>query len=275
MIVNPGLACTDSVTGKVSNYPGLKVDFSSEGLCKGSLIEFDDHSSYTYGKILDWRWDLGYPDDSISSRAFGQHTTAVYNKGGTYPVTLTVFTTHDCTTTISKDLVIYEVVPFAGNDTIIAKGQPFQLHGQGGDHYSWSPPEGLSNAGIADPMVFQNQDVTYMLEVSNEQGCVDYDTIHIKYYTGPDIYVPNAFTPNGDGKNDRFRFIPVGITEYKYFRIYNRWGQEVYSSTDFRSGWDGTIKGAPAPLDTYIWILEGKDFTGQTILRKGTVTLVK
>ncbi|SFD12239.1 gliding motility-associated C-terminal domain-containing protein [Chitinophaga sp. CF118] len=275
LVVNPGLTCTDSTTGIVSNYPGLHGDFSTTGLCKGSLIEFDDHSSYTYGHITDYRWDLGLRDDTISSLAYGIHAGIIYNKGGVYTVTLSLFTDHQCTATITKDVTIYEVIPFAGNDTILSRGQPLQLHATGGDFYNWSPPEGLSNTGLADPMVNWNQDISYTLAVSDMQGCIGYDTIHIKYYTGPDIYVPNAFSPNGDGQNDRFRFIPVGITEYKYFRIFNRWGQEIYSSTDFRNGWNGTIKGAPAPVDTYIWILEGKDFTGKTILRKGTVTLVK
>jgi gliding motility-associated-like protein len=89
------------------------------------------------------------------------------------------------------------------------------------------------------------------------------------------MYIPNAFTPNGDGHNDRFRFIPVGIVDYKYFRIYNRWGAEIYSSTDFRAGWDGYFKGMPAPIDTYIWILEGVDYTGKEITKKGTVTLIR
>jgi gliding motility-associated-like protein len=259
----------------VSNYPGLKGDFSSSGFCKGSPIQFDDHSSYTYGKITDYRWDMGLPDDSMASRVYGTNVNFTFNRGGVYNVTLSLFTDHDCSTTISKEVTIYEVFPFAGNDTIIAKGQSLQLHARGGDYYKWSPPAGLSNPGLPDPMLNWNQDATYTLEVSNIQGCVGYDTINIKYYTGPEIYVPSAFSPNGDGQNDRFRFIPVGITEYKYFRIFNRWGQLIYSSTDFRTGWDGTFKGETAPLDTYIWILEGKDYTGQTILRKGTVTLVK
>ncbi|GAA3922118.1 T9SS type B sorting domain-containing protein [Chitinophaga oryziterrae] len=275
LVVNPGLACTDSTTGTISNYPGLSADFSTSGFCKGSLIQFDDHSSYTYGKITDRRWDMGLEDDSMLNRAYGPHVDFIYDKGGLYTVALTLYTNHDCMTTLTKDVRIYEVHPFAGNDTIIAKGQQFQLHATGGDFYNWYPPEGLSNTGLPDPMVNWNQDITYTLKVADVQGCEGYDSIHVKYYTGPDIYVPSAFSPNGDGQNDHFRFIPVGITEYNFFRIFNRWGQLIYSSTDFRTGWDGTIKGAPAPVDTYIWILEGKDFTGKTILRKGTVTLVK
>jgi gliding motility-associated-like protein len=67
----------------------------------------------------------------------------------------------------------------------------------------------------------------------------------------------------------------VGIISYKYFRIYNRWGQEMYASTDFRTGWDGTYQGRPAPVDTYVWILDGTDLTGKVIQRRGTVTLIR
>ena len=275
LVVNRGLACTDSTTGVISNYPGLKGDFSTAGLCKGDKVQFDDHSTYTYGHITGQRWDLGLEDDSVNSRAYGAHATYIYPHGGNYTVTLLLFTDHECTASVTKDITIYEVFPFAGNDTILAKGQAMTLHGSGGDFYAWGPPDGLSNPDIDSPELKWDNDITYVLRVSNAQGCVGYDSISVKYYTGPELYVPNAFSPNGDGNNDVFRFIPVGITEYHFFRIFNRWGQLMYSSTDFRQGWDGTYKGKPAALDTYIWILEGKDFTGKTILRKGTVTLVK
>jgi gliding motility-associated-like protein len=275
LVVNRGLSCTDSVTGFVHNYPGLKADFTMEGLCRGAPIRFNDISSYTYGKITNRRWDIGIPDAPQFASAVSTQLNYVYQKGGTYTVTLHVLTDRSCSAELSKEITVYEVNPFAGNDTILAKGQKLQLNASGGEFYAWSPPEGLSNISIPDPVAGGDQDVTYLLKVSNSQGCIGYDTVSVKYYAGPDIYIPTAFSPNGDGQNDQFRFIPVGITEYAYFRIFNRWGQEIYSSTDFRKGWDGNIKGAPAPVDTYIWILAGKDFTGKSILKKGTVTLVK
>lgn len=275
LVVNRGLTCADSTTGIVSNYPGLKGDFEVNGYCKGELIQFDDQSSYTYGNITARRWDMGLTGDSVISRAVGEHVNFTYEHGGVYSVTLVLYTDKSCTASVTKDITVYEIFPFAGNDTILAKGQLLPLHATGGEFYAWSPTDGLSNPAIGDPVVQWDNDITYTLRVSNAQGCVGYDTMSIKYYTGPEIYVPNAFSPNADGKNDLFRFIPVGITAYKYFRIFNRWGQLIYSSTDFRQGWDGTFNGMPAKLDTYIWILEGKDFNGQTILKKGTVTLLK
>lgn len=275
LVVNPGLSCTDSVTGFVHNYPGLKADFTVEGLCRGEPIRFNDNSTYTYGKITSRRWDIGIPNGSQFASAVSTQLNYVYQDGGTYTVTMNILTDRSCSAEIIKEITVYEVNPFAGNDTILAKGQQLQLTASGGEFYAWSPPDGLSSINIPDPVVSGDQDMTYYLKVSNSQGCFGYDSISVKYYAGPEVYIPTAFSPNGDGQNDKFRFIPVGITAYEFFRIFNRWGQEVYSSTDFRKGWDGTIKGEPAPVDTYIWILSGKDFTGKSILKKGTVTLVK
>lgn len=274
LVVNPGLACTDSLQGVVHNFPGLKVGFTSEGLCKGDRIQFIDTSSYLYGHIISKQWDFGDANSPTTART-ESGISYVYNSGNTYPVSLTIKTDNICEKTVTKDLRIYEVKPFAGNDTILARGQTMVLPGRGGDHYAWTPTDGLSNSSVAQPLATNDKDITYTLKVSNDQGCFGYDSINIKYYTGPDIYVPSAFSPNGDGQNDRFRFIPVGITTYKFFRIFNRWGVEIYSSSDFKTGWDGTFKGDPAPVDTYIWILQGVDFNGKEIMKRGTVTLIR
>lgn len=274
LVINPTLPCKDSTTGVVHNYPGLRAGFVTDGLCKGFPIHFEDTSSYKYGQITKRTWDLGLLNDT-TFRPGTRSLDYTYDKGDVYTVTLSLETDKTCTKSITHNIRIYEVNAFAGNDTILSKGELLPLHATGGDFYTWWPPDGLSSTSISNPVVNWQKDIQYALKVSNQEGCVDYDTIKIKYYTGPEMYIPNAFSPNGDGVNDYFRFIPVGIVEYRYFRIFNRWGQEIYSSTDFRTGWNGTLNGRPAPIDTYMWILEGKDFKGQTISRKGTVTLVR
>jgi gliding motility-associated-like protein len=274
MVVNPGLACTDSAVGEIYNYPGLKAGFTAAGRCKGDPIQFNDTSSYRYGNIVSHVWDFGTIDSVVTpgEERVLQHT---FSKGDIYTISLTLLTDKQCEKTVTKNIRIYEVNPYAGNDTILARGQPLNMQGSGGDFYSWTPSDGLTNPNIANPVLNYNKDIVFKLRVSNQQGCSGYASVAVKYYTGPEIYIPNAFSPNGDGQNDRFRFIPVGITDYKYFRIYNRWGMEIYASTDFRNGWDGTFKGAPAPVDTYVWILQGTDFTGKEIMKRGTVTLIR
>ena len=94
-------------------------------------------------------------------------------------------------------------------------------------------------------------------------------------FAGINIYVPKVFTPNGDGTNDLLKPILVGISTFHYFSVYNRWGNLIFTTQDPNQGWDGTFKGVPQPVETYLWIGEGVDTNGKTITRKGMVSLVR
>jgi gliding motility-associated-like protein len=89
------------------------------------------------------------------------------------------------------------------------------------------------------------------------------------------IYVPRVFTPNGDGTNDILKPILVGITSFHYFSVYNRWGNLLFTTENAANGWDGTFKGVPQPVETYLWIAEGVNNQGKTIVQKGMVSLVR
>ncbi len=90
-----------------------------------------------------------------------------------------------------------------------------------------------------------------------------------------DLYIPNAFSPNNDGSNDRFKIIAADGYQLLQFEVYNRWGQIIYGSTDFSTGWDGNNNGVQQPMDTYIYLLRMRSANGKTISRTGTVTLVR
>ncbi len=89
------------------------------------------------------------------------------------------------------------------------------------------------------------------------------------------IYCPRVFTPNNDGTNDVLRPILVGITAFHYFTVYNRWGNIVFTTQDPNQGWDGTFKGTPQPVETYLWIAEGIDENGRKIVARGMTSLVR
>ena len=108
----------------------------------------------------------------------------------------------------------------------------------------------------------------------NSYGCSLHDSIHIIYYKGPNIYLPNAFTPNGDGRNDIFRPLVVGITTFNYFRVFNRNGQIMYETAKPGEGWDGTINGRAAAAGTYVWEVAGIDSNKKMIIKSGTVILI-
>lgn len=167
-------------------------------------------------------------------------------------------------------------------DTIGYPGDQFQLLAVPSDPavtiYSWTPSVGLNNASIADPLVTIGAigaDVRYKVVASTLAGCIGEAYVNVRVYKGPDIYVPTGFTPNGDGKNDKFTPFPVGMKSYNYFRVFNRWGQLVFQSKKLNDGWDGTIGGQLQPDGVYVWMIEGLTKDNRIITKKGTVMLIK
>jgi gliding motility-associated-like protein len=167
------------------------------------------------------------------------------------------------------------VPAFAGNDTIAILNQPFQLHASGGVSYVWTPVDGLDDPTIYNPVTIINHDITYTVTAYTIEGCSGKDDIRVRFIAGPDIYIPTGFTPNGDGTNDVFRPLPVGIVELEFFRVYDRWGKLMYSTNQYMKGWDGNYNGEPAAIGSYVWVVQGKNINNETVLRKGTVTLLR
>jgi len=176
-------------------------------------------------------------------------------------------------------VVLSKVNAFAGRDTAVVIGQPLHFHATGGINYLWSPPVGLDNINIADPTATYDgsiDSIRYEVIVGDEQNCVDSAFINVKIFkTNPQIFVPTAFTPNGDGVNDLFRPIGVGIKSIEYFRVYNRWGELVFSTTINGQGWDGKIGGTPQATNTFVWIVKGIDYLEKPFVKKGAVTLIR
>jgi gliding motility-associated-like protein len=181
------------------------------------------------------------------------------------------------------DTVIVNVLPdinaFAGRDTAVITGQLLQLQASGGVKYEWLPATSLSNPNIANPVATYyspSAGIPYKVMVYNEAGCADSAYIKVKVFqTLPSVFVPNAFSPNSDGRNDLLRPIAVGMARIDYFRIYNRWGQLVFGTTTNEHGWDGTIAGKLQPSGTYVWVVKAVDYLGSPYMQRGTLVLVR
>jgi gliding motility-associated-like protein len=108
----------------------------------------------------------------------------------------------------------------------------------------------------------------------NDAGCFDVDTMNVQVFTtAPDIFVPNAFVP--EGRNSELRPKAVGIATLHFFRVYNRWGQIVYQTSEMGKGWDGRVSGVVQNNGTYVWMISGIDYTGRKVVKKGTATLIR
>ncbi len=164
----------------------------------------------------------------------------------------------------------------AGRDTIAVKGSQHQLQGSGASFYEWSSPTAtVSNPFTKNPFIILNNDAVFYLKGTDAIGCVGRDTVFIKVLNGPAYYVPNAFTPNGDGQNDIFRAIPVGFANTTYFRVFNRNGLLLFETNQYLKGWDGTYNGKPQPAGVYVWTVAGTDKDFKRVEVKGTVNLLR
>lgn len=176
------------------------------------------------------------------------------------------------------------IIVFAGNDTAVVANQPLQLHATANQPtaniFSWRPSTGLNFTNIYNPIATldpsMGQSIMYIVRATDANGCYGEDNIIVTIFsTGPDMFIPKAFTPNGDGLNETIYPICVGIRQLNYFRIYNRWGQLVFSTSEIGKGWDGKINGAVQTTNNYVYVAEAVDYTGKVLFRKGNVTLIR
>ncbi len=184
-----------------------------------------------------------------------------------------------CPKPVKDTMILYvaKIKADAGpRDTSVVIDQPLQLNATGSTNYSWTPAIWLSNPSISNPIALPQNDIEYVVKVSNDFGCFATDSIRVHLYkVKADLFVPNAFTPNGDGDNDIFRPIPIGMKSVDIFRVYNRWGQMLYSGTGNSAGWDGRFGGRPQETATYVWYAEGVDYLNKKIKKKGSVVLIR
>jgi gliding motility-associated-like protein len=172
---------------------------------------------------------------------------------------------------------------FAGNDTNVVAYQPVQFNATASDPnaniFTWGPSTGLTSTTIYNPVGTYGPEIdhiTYIVRATNTAGCYGEDDIKVTVFkTGPDIFMPSAFTPNGDGRNDVIYPICVGIKQLNFFKLFNRWGQLIFSSTVIGKGWDGRISGTMQATNNYVYMVQGVDYTGKIIFKKGNLTLIR
>ncbi len=166
----------------------------------------------------------------------------------------------------------------AGSDVEIALGESTNLSAThtslNAATYQWSPNVSLSCSDCLSTTASPGSTIQYIISVSDNYGCVASDSVIVKVIT-PQLYIPTAFSPNGDGRNNVFKVLN-GNVEKLNLLVFNRWGEKIYESNNPRDGWDGTYKGEQQEMGVYAWICEYK-LAGQTkvTIAKGNVTLVR
>lgn len=260
----------DSVFVNVAPYPQAIVR-SDTTICFGDRVQL---TGAVVGAGFNW---------SPSSSLINANTLfPIAGPSKTTQYILTAIDTLGCDKPVRDTVTIFVTQPltaYAGKDTFVVAGRPVQLLAEGGNNYLWTPTTGLDNPTSASPTVTLPEtidSIRYIVRAIGAGGCYDEDDVMVRVFkTGPDLFVPSAFTPNGDGKNDVIRPVGVGIATLQYFRIYNRWGQLLFSTSQNGKGWDGIFNGTPQPSGTYVFEAVGTDQLGNRVYKKGTIVLIR
>jgi gliding motility-associated-like protein len=160
-----------------------------------------------------------------------------------------------------------------GAQTVL--GGPFTTVGPNYS-YSWKPAQYIDDRMALNPTVNPPYNFTYYLEVRNPAGCLSVDTVLVRVPCD-DIAAPNAFAPNNQSSasSASFGLMNAQFIRLTYFSIYDRWGKEVFTTTDPLKRWDGMVNGTEAPMGVYIWQAEGFCTSGQKLKKSGNVTLIR
>ncbi len=261
----------------VSSYPVQQVNAGNDrGICDSdSTTTLAVQVSNTNAPVT-YSWapvDAGGIQNPLASSTIVKPVTTPQQ----YIVTVT--DGYGCNYLVSDTVSVTKQPPvaaFAGNDTIAVTGLPHQLQAIGGVSYLWQPANLLNSSVIANPLATIYADsILFTVIVTDDKGCKGYDTVKLRTYNNITYYVPSAFSPNGDGRNDIFKPIPVGIVSTQLFRIFNRYGQLLFETNKYMSGWDGTYKGLQQPVGNYVWVLKGTGRNGKIIEMTGNVVLVR
>ena len=255
--------------------PAVSITASANNICGDSLVNFTA-AVVNGGQNPGYQWRVngvaaGSDTAIFSSNALGNGDQISVALTGSLP----------CSFPASSNvltLILYPV-PTVGltPDTIIRGGTSIQLDPvitgtiTG---YQWTPGQALSNNLIANPIASPSENVIYTLTVSTADGCTASakETVDVFY----DLAMPNAFTPNGDGRNDLFR-IPPGIpVSAVRFEVFDRWGARVFAGEGNNIAWDGTLGGKPEPAGTYVWLIGYYNpLVRQVMMKSGTVELIR
>jgi gliding motility-associated-like protein len=255
--------------------PAVSIIASANNVCADSVVNFTA-ATVNGGLNPGYRW-------MVNGLAVGSDA-AVFSYGALAngdQVSVALTSSLPCSTPVRSNVLTMTLYPVPTleltPDTVIKGGTSIQLdpHINGTiTNYQWAPGQALSNNMIADPIASPPGNVTYTLTVSTADGCTATakETVDVFY----DLTMPNAFTPNGDGRNDLFRIPPsIPVTAVR-FEVFDRWGTRVFAGEGNNSAWDGTYSGKPQPAGTYIWMIDYYNpLIRQMVMKSGTVELIR
>ncbi|HET6243102.1 MAG: gliding motility-associated C-terminal domain-containing protein [Bacteroidetes bacterium] len=274
---------SDLAQAVVNVKPLPTVGFSTDinGVCPVACIKFIDNSTSGNSAINSWTWNIG--TGQIQNQ---QNFTFCYENSGSYDISLLVTNDLGCSAQLTMPgFITIHPKPkasFIANKYVANSDNPlivFTDNSFGSTNWAWNFGDGNIQTGLQNPSNIYSEigEFPVTLIITNDFGCTDSVTDYITIIQAMGVYIPNAFTPDGDGANDIFIAQGIGIEEDKFeMNIFNRWGEMIFTSTDLHKGWDGIGKhGKQAISGVYVYKITLKTNTGEILTYKGHVTLIR
>ncbi|HVM88599.1 MAG TPA: PKD domain-containing protein [Puia sp.] len=270
-----GCSTTDSVLVMVVHPSTLNLTPLSDSLCLGQQVQLIASGEQVYT----WTPSAGLSNPSVANPVASPNTSTVY--------TVTASDSIYCfvkTASVNISVFPYPTVNIGQPVVSIPVGTSYQINGNGSSDIVgilWQPAIGLSCTDCLSPIAEPVNTTIYSITVTNNGGCSTSDSVKIIVTCdGGNLFVPNTFSPNGDGSNDWFYVQGKGLSNIQSMQIFNRWGQLVFEKKNFtpnveQNGWDGNFNGKKAPSDVYIYTIEVICQNSQLVAYHGNVTLIR
>ncbi len=268
LIAMHSLGCKDTSEWKqITVFPLPEISVSNDTvICKGGSANLRVSGGTSYSWI---------PPETLSSPN-SPLTQATPDQSILYQILVT--DDNNCVNTENVLVSVQQIPSLQLKDTTLVIGEFLDINiaDEGISSYVWTPYDYISCTNCPNPVIQPMGSISYQVAVTDTSNCftVSYP-LNIAILKQYSVDVPNAFTPNEDGVNDRVFVKGWGIKELLSFKIYNRMGQQVYSSSNLTEGWDGSYKGKPQPIETYSYQIQVITYEDEILTKSGTLKLLR
>lgn len=250
---------------------GIFMELSDTSVCIGQevLLEAEVNSNHP---LLMYHWIVGEDTFVVETPQF------LFAPEVSTEVDLLVMNASGCANTKSSIVTVNElpIVEVTADPSTVINSQTIQLTATENDNfqYQWLPEASVSNSNVATTTALVNATTIFIIQVMDKNGCINRDSVTVnvreEICDEPNIFIPNAFSPNNDGLNDVFR-VQGEVIESLQLQIFDRWGNVVFSTDDLSESWNGD----PATQDVYGYSLEVRCFGGQQFIKSGSITIIR
>jgi gliding motility-associated-like protein len=254
---------------------------SAAGVCNDSSLSFHGSLRVPPDTATTWKWDFGGGKTSDL-----QDVAVHFADTGIHHITVQATNSLGCKGDTTKDIIVYPLpaITVSGDTTTVSGGVGITIpltYSPNTVSYSWTPEADLSCTDCPNPFANPKFTTTYNVKVRDDKGCTSTRNLTLVVTcNNKNFFIPNTFSPNNDGANDRFYPRGTGLNLIQALRVFNRWGELVFEKRNFpandaSSGWDGTYRGKAAATDTYIYMIDIICDNANVITYKGNITLIR